>query len=209
MNNNKSQGFTLLELLIAVTVFALVAAAAYASLNGIVRWRASMQQQSESLSRLQFAIELIERDLAAMTRRPIRTALGDRSPGLLLENPSVEWVRGGLPLTPGRHGSTLERVRYALDGERLIRVAWRQLDQAPSTTPRSDELLDEIVSMRWRVMDQGRWVTRWPTVSSQRPDGWPQAVELELQTRQWGVVRRVIALPEANWDTVVASGELP
>ncbi|GJM09693.1 MAG: hypothetical protein DHS20C11_19690 [Lysobacteraceae bacterium] len=203
------RGFTLLELLIAVLVFAIVAAAAYASLDGVVRWRASMQSESEALSRLQFAIEMIERDASAITRRQVRTALGDRAPALLLENPSVEWVRGGLPLAPGLPSSTLERVRYSQDGERLVRLAWRQLDQAPSSTPRVLELLDDLVSVRWRLMEQAQWVNRWPPVNGELEDRWPRAIEVELQTRQWGVVRRVIELPQASWQPVVVPGELP
>ena len=85
-----SHGFTLVEMLVAVAIFALASALAYGGLSALTRARSQLEQQNERLGRLQFAIGLIERDLRSAAPRAVRDNYGAPLPALSGTRPMTE-----------------------------------------------------------------------------------------------------------------------
>ena len=77
------QGFTLLELLISLVIFSLIAAMAYGALNNILIARSQTEAKVQKLYQLQMALTLMERDVEQAVDRPARDGYGDEKPALV------------------------------------------------------------------------------------------------------------------------------
>lgn len=190
-------GFTLLELLVALAVFALLSALGYGGLQALLRTQAATAEHNRQFARLTRSMALLQQDFEQAIARPVRDNQGDAVLPLQGEfdtSPAVELTRSGwLNLS---HGETpmLQRVGYRLDGDHLIRRTWTVLDRAPDTTPRETIVLDQVDSMSVRYLDaNGTWQPTWPPAAE--PAAMPKAVEVRLQLADWGSIRRLFRVP--------------
>lgn len=188
------RGFTLLEMLIALAVFSVMAAVAYRGLGGILEARQILEEESERLSRLKFAVALIERDLRQALPRGVRDELGDPEPAMSGDARALALTRTGWSNPAQLPRATLERVQYGWDGGTLRRIGWPVLDRGPNVTPAVQELLDGLSDVRVRFLDAGQWQNQWPPPGAEAVDPWPRAVEVTLTGAGFGVVRRTFPL---------------
>ena len=72
-----TRGFTLLELLVALAVFAIMATAAYSGLRSVLFTRAAVEEQSRRLAAVQMAVYRLEQDVEQTLARGIRDEYGD------------------------------------------------------------------------------------------------------------------------------------
>ena len=73
----KGSGFTLLELLVAVAIFAVVAVAAYSGLSVVLGSNAKLDEHSQALGQLQLCLQLMQRDLLQASPGSARNQYGD------------------------------------------------------------------------------------------------------------------------------------
>lgn len=204
----RARGFTLVELLVAVAIFAAVAAIAYGGLAQIAQTRQSLAAEQDRFAALTRAMSDIARDLRQAIARPVRGNYGETIPALRGSSDSLELSRLGFanPLAESR--SNVERVVYALADRKLRRGRYAVLDRAPGSVPANRDLLDRVVRLRWRYLDrQGNWSDQWPGTAIvpsvpgvepvPREQDLPRAVEMTLALEDYGELRRVIALPAA------------
>jgi general secretion pathway protein J len=195
----RAAGFTLLELLVALALFAVLAAMAYGGLASMVRTREQLGARGERLAAMQLAVSLLERDLRQAALRPVRGRSGEILPTLIGQTRGFEisTMNAVSPLVVAR--PTVVRVGYALDGRRLQRLAFAVLDRSPATQPASKTLLEAVddLGLRYLNADQA-WIDQWPPPRPGGPDmeALPRAVELTLRSADFGTIRRVIALPD-------------
>jgi len=199
MMRSHQQGFTLLELVIAIGIFALMSAMAYGGLNSVMNTRAHADVQAERLAQLQKAFLIIGRDIEQAIKRPVR----DNYATVL--NPISGGGYGSLILELSRTGrsnpralprSHLQRVAYEVREDQLLRKVWPVLDRALDSEPYEGLVLDGIKAVDLRFMDENRqWRTEWPQTnladSNQTPAGMPRAVEITIDLEDWGRLRRV------------------
>ncbi len=200
----RSRGFTLLELLIAITIFAVVAALAYGGLATVLRARQETSASALQLRALQQAVFLIERDTTQLVVRPIRDEYGDRQPALYGGDGRIEFTRGGWANPAGQVRSELQRVAYLVRDHQLIRDSWQVLDRAPDSVPYEAPLLDDVTDLQLRFLDEkNEWTDSWPpldrsTTSPAATVPPPRAAEITLVTARWGTITRLIRLPGAT-----------
>lgn len=201
MNRRKLRGFTLVELLVAITVFSVLAAMAYGGLRSVLTSERAIDQAAQRLKTIQQAMLFMGRDLAQLSGRGIRDEYGDSQPPLRSQAQSLtalEFTRGGWSNPAGQMRSSLQRVGYAVEEKQLIRYSWPVLDRAPDTEPQRYALLDDVRSMKLRFMDEKQtWQESWPPLSSgiaSTQPGLPRAVELSLELDDLGVVRRLFEI---------------
>ncbi|OVY92993.1 type II secretion system protein GspJ, partial [Pseudomonas aeruginosa] len=79
------RGFTLLELLIAIAIFALLALATYRMFDSVMQTDQATRVQEQRMRELVRAMGALERDLTQAVERPVRDELGDNRGAFLSE----------------------------------------------------------------------------------------------------------------------------
>jgi len=191
-------GFSLIELLVALAVFSVMAALAYGGLNSIARTRAELGRQEDAFRDLMRAVAMFDRDLREAVPRPVLGNVGQSVPALIGTAAGVEFTRVGFANPQAEARSNLERVTYQLDDHAFKRGRYAVLDRAASTTPELTTLRAGVLDLRLRYLDRsGRWSDAWPLPQATDPNLLPRAVQWRLSTRDYGEIERVIELPSA------------
>lgn len=196
---NRQPGFTLLEIIIAVGVFAVLSVLAYGGLNNIMRTSQHTREAGQELQALQLAMSIIQQDLSQVTFRPVTNSFGEQDPALYTPEDLetlLSFTRRGWKNPAKQTRSTLQRVSYRLEDNELIRQYTFHLDQAPNTEPRRATLLAGVTDIKLRFLDaDDQWQDIWPTLSmTEKPVPLPKAVELTLVTETWGEIPRLFPL---------------
>ena len=198
MTRHRCPGFTLLEVLVAMSIFALVSVVAYSGLRTAVDAKRSSDTADARLAELQRAYAVASRDFRQLAPRGVRSAFGDTEPPLLTEVGEVRLTRAGRgnPLEFNR--SEFVRVGYRLsaDGE-LVRLVWPALDQPIDASPAEMILVAEVDALGLRFLgDDDRWFETWPPANAEPEEtSLPQAVELTLELEDYGELRWLFASP--------------
>lgn len=180
-------GFTLVELLVALAVFAVVSSAAYVGLTRVLDARAHLQESDRRFAAIQRLMLLLEREVVQMADRPVRNEFGDLDPALRLdENQGMEWSRFGRPNPAGLTQSGLWRVGYGKDDERLVRRVWPVLDRAPDTPMFEETVLEDMDDFAVEALWEGRWFGEWPPQprdgeTPSGPDVIPDALRIRVE----------------------------
>ena len=112
MRNIRTSGFTLLEMVVAVAIFAIMAAIAYTGLNHTIKIGSQVSESNQRLSELQFALSYFSRDWLQVSSRKVRNQYGDEESNIVLEENSISFTHGGWPNLLQRKRSNLQRVQY-------------------------------------------------------------------------------------------------
>jgi general secretion pathway protein J len=110
--------------------------------------------------------------------------------------PLADLTRGGWSNTAGQQRSTLQRVSYALVNDVLKRSYTTELDTVQGTQPVVQDLFTGVKTIQFRYLDANQaWQNQWPPASLVQPASlWtrPLAVEVTIEFKDWGRVRRLI-----------------
>ena len=195
---HRQQGFTLLELMIASIIFAIMAVMAYGGLDNVMDNSEASQQALDRLKQAQHTVTILNRDLSQLVQRDIRDGYGTTQPYLMsgtdVDN-LVEFTRSGR-VNPGRLiRSSLQRVAYRFDEDKLVRLQWPQLDRTQEMEAKQSILIDELEQVTIRFLDQNNeWQEQWPPLNAPAASGTatgPVAIEVILQLQDWGNIRRL------------------
>ncbi len=210
-----SGGFTLLELLVALSIFALISAMAYGGLQSIMNQQQQTTARSDRLSDLQKAYRIMQRDLEQVVSRDVRNEFGDRIGAMVGGSgfDGVEFSRAGHPNPAGFLRSEILRVAYVPDQDTLLRRTWRVLDRAQDTEADEQNLVESMSRFTMRFLDQGNtWHERWPPAQVQQGalTLLPLAVEVQLETDDLGTLTWLFRLPQEFIPSALSgSGENP
>jgi len=196
----KLRGFTLVELLVALAIFAILSVLAYGGYNGALQQNEIARASMARLEALQTTVRLLTQDFEQLAPRPVRDVLGDSLlPALLADQRDQNLfalTRAGWTNPAGLQRATLQRVSYVLEDGKLRREYFTVLDATLATEPLKRVLIDRVKSVRVRFLDgQKQWQEQWPplnappaTVARARP----VAVEVKLELEDFGEITRLI-----------------
>jgi general secretion pathway protein J len=172
---NRQSGFTLLELVIAIAIFALLGLAGWRLFDGVVRTQQGVGDHEREIRALQRAVGVIERD--------VWQAVGG---SVKLEPTRLQLQRSHWRNPLDQPRSERQWVTYRLEGAAL----WRDSFGEGIATLQQQKLLDEVRSLNWRLFDPQRG---WHSETT--GDHAPLALELVVSTGRFEQVRRVLLLP--------------
>ncbi|WP_374764935.1 type II secretion system minor pseudopilin GspJ [Yunchengibacter salinarum] len=188
-------GFTLVEMLVAMAVFALITAATAALFRSSLTAGEQVSSAHDRTRSLLLARAIIARDMAQMVPRPVRGRHGDQpGPGMaggdaLIGTDLIAFRRLGWSNPLQHPRGDVEAVRYRLQNGRLERVATLRPDPATDTATRTRLLLDGITSARIAFFADGRWHDGWQTgdITAGRL---PAAMRLTLHHDRLGTIEQ-------------------
>jgi general secretion pathway protein J len=192
------RGFTLLEMLVALTVFALLSAMVYGGQVAVLRTKAGTERQALFLKQLQGTMLMFDGDIGQHVLRPVRDDFGDSQAPMVSADVGeyrLSLTRAGWQNPLAQPRSTLQRVAYGVEDEKLIRYSWPMLDRVQGSEPYKVVLLEQVRDLKLRFLDQRRqWQEQWPALSANNAPllTMPLAVELTLELEEWGSFRRLI-----------------
>jgi len=197
---NSNKGFTLLEVLVAVSIFSIMSITALTGIKSIMDSQELTNKVAAQVKSLQSTFFYLERDFRFAIDRSIRDEFGDPEPALKADNTGslgLTLTRMGASNPQGLKRSSLIRVRYRLKDETLIRSRYKNLDRAGEGEALERSLLDNVEELEFRFLAQNnQWNDFWPPIdpaSSERP--LPKAIEITLNHKELGKLTRLFPLP--------------
>lgn len=203
MRNNR--GFTLLEVLVAMAITAVVGVMAYTGMSAATSAHEVSKSHMDDLNRLNLMFAVLSRDLQQLAPRPVNDEFGDTRAALVGDDKQL------LVLGFTRHGwinaldqprSQMQRVNYRLEDGKLYRRVWYVLDRVTDQDFEETVLIEGVESLRLGFLDSsgrgnlgGDWQEKWPLLDNEegRVDkgSLPRAIEFVIELEQWGELRRI------------------
>ncbi len=192
----RSLGFTLLELVLAIAVFGLMASLAYGGLNGLTTQSRWLEREADHFAQVQKALHLIESDIQFAVRRGVRDALGGNVVAMLGGTGGQLLQLTKVQRSPG-DGNDLVRIHYLFTDDVLQRQVWPVLDRLPGHESVTANLLTDLKKLEIRFLGVDEWHATWPvgTRADEFEAALPRAIELHLELADGASYRRIFSTP--------------
>ncbi|MDW3136159.1 type II secretion system minor pseudopilin GspJ [Vibrio sp. 1288] len=196
------KGFTLIEVLVSIAIFASLSVAAYQVVSQVQRSNALSQERTQRLNEIQRAMVMMDNDFRQMVMRQTRTngeepasrlifwsdyLLDSDTKGLMFarlgwHNPQQQFPRG-----------EVTKVGYRLKEETLQRVWWRYPDTPVGQQGTVTPLLTQVESFDMRFYDGKQWKKEWAEEKAL-----PKAVSVVLTLKDYGEITRTYLTPDGT-----------
>ena len=225
-NHSRLQGFTLLEILVALLVLAIIATMGVVGLQAMITTDSRQETITDQFAELQFAYLLIQRDLAQVIQRPIIDSRNEQRPAFLGTSGTMRGlpfdvsIQGNVLLDFTRDGvanpqqlntrSTLQRVTYTYDNTgKIRRYSWLTPDRVPGSVFLEHAILAEITQLNLSYFDRfGQRFEQWATqvlatpdwlINYQQMDVLPFAMEWRFEHPRYGEITWLFLMPGADY----------
>ena len=208
----RRSGFTLVEVMIAIFIAAVMFAMGYSALNQGLQSNETLKVRQARVTEIQRGMRVVAQDFAQLAARAARDTQGT---GQLLpaisadnrDNTLLVFTRTGWSNPAGVQRPAEQRIRYRFIDGSLVREHWLALDAALAAEPRQRVLLTRLKSVELRFLDPVTrdWSKEWPVITANGPVGpanidelllaRPLAIELTIVFEDWGRVQRVFEVP--------------
>ena len=159
-------GFTLLELMVAMAIFAMLAVAGWQVFDSVNRARERAQFHADNLAVLQYAYLQLQQDMGqiipyqAPSTQDASTATGnensknnviDPEPFMSLDGEHVSFVRFADPDPRYQSSASVQKIEYIFADERLIRRQYTNLSAGSDSVSLDSVLLEGVSAARWQA----------------------------------------------------------
>ena len=188
-------GLTLIELIVAVALLALLTVMAYRGLDSMTRANERTLTESERWRAVTLFLERFAADVSQPARRPVRGP-SDATLATWWGRAITEPAGTGAQFEFSRKspsGLDESRLGYRLRDGNVELLVWRVLDRAPGSSVEVYPLLQDVSALRFRHLDaHGLWQDQWPLVDT---EPLPRAISIEFTLVGGTSVKRIFALP--------------
>ncbi len=180
-----SRGLTLIELMVALTVFAILGTLTYRGTNEMFTSNQHIERELERWREINRAFQIIESELFQVVAPQATPAAASLPPMSLRDAAGSQELRflslaGGGP----------ERIGFVFQQQR---IDWTRQAMGVAAPVERDTLIEDVADVRWLFLSKSGWVETWP-VDDDANEALPSAVGLELTLPEVGTVSRIYAL---------------
>lgn len=189
-----NKGFTLIEILLALTIFAILATITSSTLYYSFNARTQVNIQANQLNDLQMAISIIQQDTTQAINRPIRGNEMRLFPAVIGQGQYFEFTRGGFvnPQSTMKR-STLKRVAFVCSGDKLLHRTWNTLDAINRKSYQDRTLLTNLNECAFSYFSQNlQTLSDW---REQTNEPFPKSVQVNLDLKDWGKISLLFTIP--------------
>lgn len=192
--DKRARGFSLVEMLVAVAVLAVLASVSFRGLNSVLDAETGVAAETRRWNELAIVTSHLGHDLSLAVARPVRDGSGRDRPALSVRQASgvsgatgAAGVDAGAQLALTRLGDAegasatgeLRRVAWRLREGTLEYLVWPAVDAATGALPTVSAVLENVADLQVRALgDDGLWYGVWPARG--RGEGLPRAVEVQF-----------------------------
>lgn len=202
-SSNKTLGFTLVEILVALLVFAVVGLLSTRLLSQSIDNQNNLQDRGQRLAEIHRAMRVLQRDIVQLSRRKIRDAQGEELPALIVSDQgAIEFSRVGWRNPLRRPRSEVQRVGYRWQDEKIIRGYWLTLDRSYDAEPAYQTLLEDVEAIEFFAVDQlGNEHRQWPldpeanVVTEEGEALYLAAILVRAEIAPYGMIERIWQVP--------------
>lgn len=200
------RGFTLIEMLVALSLFAAIAAIGVGLLRSSVDTQDAVQARLKAMGGINRLRAVMANDLAQAVQRSTRGAAGEAIPTFVGSSNGFAFVHGGAASLDGSPRPAVERVAYTLVGSEWRRATQPMLDGTALNA--GDRLLGEVAAVAVRYRDEaGNWSESW---NSEPADRLPWAVEVRVsRSRREALTMLFLTAPTLRPPPPVAENKAP
>lgn len=194
-----SKGFTLIEVLLALMIFATLSVAANQIFRNVINSNVQTEEVGDALKSLQRTLLIMDSDFRQMLARQYRNGSDEAKEALLefgddlldSESQGIRFVRGGWinPQQLFPRGEVV-KVGYRVREGVLERIRWMYPDNSSALEPASMPLMEGVTGLRFEVQGQEGWTQEW-----EAPLSMPKAIRVTLETERYGELTRIYLLP--------------
>ena len=188
MKTYRQNGFTLLEILIALAIFAIMSMMAYAGLAAVLDASRATEPRAELMAQLQTTFYLLNEDLSQVINRPIRDELGSVEPAFSAGrgNEILVFTRSVPAWSSVAASNNLQRISYRVENGVLYRQVWNVPDRTQGTQYRRRKLMATgKVEVKVFETESQTWL---PFISGK--GGIPKAIEISFNLAGLGTIQR-------------------
>jgi len=189
-------GFTLLELLVASAIAALLAVMSYEAIDQAVRLKTRADEQAQRQRAIERALWKLSVDLYQLAPRPVRDEYGQLRPALQWDGRTLRFTRLATGAQPSPE-TGVQRVMYQLEAGALVRVRWDCPDRTTDTPAQRLVLLQGVRDWSVQLVDERRaFQLDWPPLTPQGRlalTALPRAVRVRLTLADGTVLTRWIS----------------
>jgi general secretion pathway protein J len=189
------RGFTLIEVLVALALLALVAVLAWRATSSLVDGETRLTAEARRWRTLDLAFARLEADLRQAQPRAIRVA-SRMEPSWLAAvegngSTAIVFTRAGAEFTP-EPGAAGQRIAYRVRRGALEIVYWPALDRPRDSEPTAYRLVEDVAGFRVdHLAADGQWLASWPRFGEA---DLPRAVRVTLALDSGESIERWFAL---------------
>ncbi|MDO6678704.1 type II secretion system minor pseudopilin GspJ [Shewanella sp. 4_MG-2023] len=209
-DNHRQAGFTLLEMMIAIGIFAMIGLASNSVLSTVMKNDEATKEFSIRLKALQQGFGIIERDLGQMVARTQRGLDGERTTTVFQtgdnmldsETEALVFFRLGWLNPDGMlpRGS-LQSVSYVVQEGRLERWYYPYPEPEIGAEPLKSLIIKDVISIEYSFFVGDKWERK--VDASQLPLG----IAMKLEIEGLGIIERRFLLPKGGGDAAASNGD--
>lgn len=159
-SRNKATGFTLLEVLVSLAIFAAISAGAFRILQSSIGAHQQSEYQMQQFDALTRILDMMEHDLLQAIDRPIRDSDGDSLAAFVGDSESMQFTHGGWNNRPAEMDSsepahaTLQRCEYRQSLRQAVRRSHWERPGYRGQTPNQGTYINMVSRQQWNVLDR-------------------------------------------------------
>lgn len=163
----RRQGFTLIEVMIAMMIFAIITTLTFQGLQTSLDVQQKVEERAAVFKDMQLLVTLMHEDFTNVIRRSVRPSFGtDQLASFVVGDITeqgreasyecvVQFTRTGLPQGTGALRAGMVRVAYCFDGDNnLYRLLWPILDRSQDSLPVESLLIEGVSEFAMEIGEE-------------------------------------------------------